>query len=70
MKKDEITMNDIYLVGNVNYTEKARCVYENGGTSSLNFLIELQNLMEEFGVVRIDICTDAFKYMTLRKKNK
>jgi hypothetical protein len=45
----------------IRYTKKAQSIFENGNTnSSINFLQELQKLMEEFGVIKIDVCLDAF----------
>ena len=59
MSKD----TNIYLVGDVKYTDKASPIYENSQIKApIDFLTKLQTLMEEFGVVKIDLSTDAFKY--------
>ena len=56
-------INNIYLVGDVKYTDNASSIYENGQIKApVDFLTRLQSLMEEFGVVKIDLSTDAFKY--------
>lgn len=58
-----VEKNNIYLVGDVRYTDKAGSIYETSRVKApVDFLIRLQNLMEEFGVVKIDLSTDAFKY--------
>ena len=59
---------DIYLVGDVKFTDKAsNMFYNDTHQSGINFLLALQGLMEEFGVVKIDISTDALKYHELNK---
>jgi hypothetical protein len=56
------------LVGDIKYTENATPIYDNGQIkASIEFLTNLQNLMEEYGVVKIDISTDAFKYLNIIK---
>lgn len=60
-------INNIYLVGDVKYTDKASPIYENGQIKApVDFLTRLQSLMEEFGVVKIDLSTDAFKYINCK----
>jgi len=55
--------NNIYLVGDVKYTEEAMSLYDNTqNKAAVEFILKLQSLMEEFGVVKIDLSTDAFKY--------
>ncbi|MDT4872919.1 hypothetical protein FQZ97_1081310 [compost metagenome] len=55
--------NIIYLVGDVKYTDKAKVLYDHAqNKAAVNFLLKLQSLMEEFGVVKVDLSTDAFKY--------
>ena len=52
---------EIKLVGDVRYSKSAKMIYESGSTkSAANFLEELQKLMEEYGVVKIDVCFDHF----------
>lgn len=59
--------NNIYLVGEVKYTDKAKYLFERGQTKApVEFLLSLQTLMEEFGVVKIDLSTDAFKYVNCK----
>lgn len=59
---------DIYLVGHVKFTDKASDMfYDDTYQASVDFLIKLQDLMEEFGVVKLDISTDDFKYYTIHK---
>lgn len=54
----------IYLVGDVKYTDNARLIYESGSLKApVDFLQSLQSLMEEFGVVKIDVAIDAFKFI-------
>ena len=53
----------IYLVGDVRYTEKAKPIYESETIKApVEFLLSLQSLMAEYGVIKLDISTDAFKY--------
>lgn len=58
---------NIYLVGDVRYTDKASPIFENGLASPIDFLLSLQSLMEEFGVVKLDVSIDAFKYRDVNK---
>ena len=58
--------NKSYLIGDVRYTDKARVAFElEHSKTPMHFLMDLQKLMEEYGVVRIDISTDAFAYHQL-----
>lgn len=61
-------MSDIiYLVGDVRYTDKAEDMLKlNKGKETVDFLLKLQELMEEFGVVKLDLSTDAFKYFNYK----
>jgi hypothetical protein len=57
----------IYLVGDVRYTEDAKSIYEvESKQAPIDFLLSLQTLMEEFGVIKLDISTDAFKYINCK----
>lgn len=51
--------NEIYLVGDIRYTSKAKSIDSNKKASE-EFLKNLQELMEEYGVVKIDIALDPF----------
>lgn len=60
--------DNIYLVGDVKYTDKAKGLYADGhARASVDFILSLQTLMEEFGVVKIDLSTDAYKYLSCRR---
>lgn len=60
--------DNLYLVGEIKYTGKAAVLYESGSLKApAEFLLSLQSLMEEYGVVRIDISTDAFKYHSINE---
>jgi hypothetical protein len=57
----------IYLVGDVRYTEDAKLIYEvESKQAPIDFLLSLQVLMEEFGVIKLDISIDAFKYINCK----
>lgn len=59
----------IYLVGDIRYTEKAETIFNPEETKpAIDFLLALQTLMEEFGVVKIDISTDAYKYVNCKSR--
>lgn len=54
-------VEEIKIVGDIRYSKKAAIIHESdNNTSSVNFLQELQKLMEEYGVVKIDVAFDAF----------
>lgn len=61
----------IYLVGDVRYTEDAKLIYEvESKQAPIDFLLSLQSLMEEFGVIKLDISIDAFKYINCKNFSK
>jgi hypothetical protein len=61
----------IYLVGDVRYTEDAKLIYEvESKQAPIDFLLSLQALMEEFGVIKLDISIDAFKYINCKNFSK
>ena len=63
-----MSQEKIYLVGDVRYTEEAKLIYEvESKKAPVEFLLSLQTLMEEFGVIKLDVSTDAFRYMTVNK---
>lgn len=63
-----MSQEKIYLVGDIKYTEKAKLIYEVESIKApVEFLLSLQTLMEEFGVVKLDVSTDAFRYMAVNK---
>ena len=53
----------VYLVGDVRYTQDATGMYETCKAAPIDFLLSLQSLMEEYGVVKVDLSTDAFRYV-------
>jgi hypothetical protein len=61
----------IYLVGDVRYTEDAKLIYEvESKQAPIDFLLSLQAHMEEFGVIKLDISIDAFKYINCKNFSK
>jgi hypothetical protein len=63
-----MSQEKIYLVGDVRYTEDAKLIYEvESKKAPVDFLLSLQSLMEEFGVVKLDVSTDAFRYIAVNK---
>ena len=63
-----MSQEKIYLVGDVRYTEEAKLIYEvESKKAPVEFLLSLQTLMEEFGVIKLDVSTDAFRYMAVNK---
>jgi len=58
---------NIWLVGDVRYTPRASSIFDGAQVKApVEFLLSLQNLMEEYGVVKLDISTDAFKYASYK----
>ena len=59
----------IYLVGDVRYTDSASVMYVGGnGRAQVDFMMALQELMEEYGVIKIDVSTDAFRYLKIKNE--
>ena len=58
MEKSE---DDIYIVGDVRYSSIASTLYEDNDKQAKKFLHKLQKVMEEFGVIKLDVCMDALK---------
>ena len=52
--------DDINIVGDVRFTEKASSMYSDENHAK-DFMIKLQSLMKEFGIVKVDVCWDALK---------
>ena len=62
-----MSQEKIYLVGDVRYTEEAKLIYEiESKKAPVEFLLSLQTLMEEFGVIKLDVSTDAFRYIAIK----
>jgi len=55
---------DIYIVGDIRYTEKVREVFTED--IHVEFCIAVQKLMEEMGVVKLDIAIDVNKYNIIK----
>ena len=52
----------ILLVGDVRYTERAKSLYSSELSSApREFLLQLLSLMEEHGIVKIDVSWDGLK---------
>ncbi len=63
-----MSQEKIYIVGDVRYTQEAKLIYEvESQKAPIEFLLSLQTLMEEYGVVKLDVSTDAFRYITVNK---
>jgi hypothetical protein len=60
--------NQIYIVGDIRYTESAELLYSEDKKSATDFLLALQNIMEKYGVVKLDVATDAFKYSSCKTR--
>ena len=58
MEKSE---DDIYIVGDIRYSSIASILYEDNDKQAKKFLQKLQKVMEEFGVIKLDVCMDALK---------
>ena len=54
----------IIIVGDVRYSEKAQSAFIKYPKTSEDFLIQVQNLMIDFGVVKLDVTIDAFEFST------
>lgn len=54
--------NKIYLCGDVNYTNIAKELYTNDRLEMNDFLLSLQELMSDYGVVKIDISIDPYLF--------
>jgi hypothetical protein len=53
---------EVFLVGDIKYTGSARALSHNKSWDWVDdFLIQLQSLMEEFEVVKVDVAWDALK---------
>ena len=61
MKTDKENTS-IFLTGDIKFTESAASLYTSElSTAPKEFIIELQSLMEEFGIVKIDVAWDGLK---------
>ncbi|MFH1005736.1 MAG: hypothetical protein V1781_09655 [Bacteroidota bacterium] len=62
-------MNNIYLVGDVRFTKNASLVFETGQIKApIDFLLSLQVLMEEYEIVKLDVCQpDAIEYFNCKR---
>lgn len=61
--------NILYLVGDVRFTEEVDSLFENNVDVPTEFLLKLQKVMEDYGVVKIDVSIDAIKYSTIKNEN-
>lgn len=52
---------DIYLSGDVRFTENATEIFRESDNHK-DFLYKLQDLMKEFGVVKIDVSIDPYLF--------
>lgn len=61
----------IYLTGDVRVADYAR---QNSQSDTeiegLTFLFQLQDLMEKFGVIKIDLCIDPFKFNKIKNEKQ
>ena len=52
----------IFLIGDIKFTESAASLYTSElSTAPKEFIIQLQSLMEEFEIVKIDVAWDGLK---------
>jgi hypothetical protein len=62
--------NKMFLVGDVRFTDEAEAIFINDESdTAMDFLLKLQDIMEEFGVVKIDVSMDAFKFLSIKNKS-
>ena len=65
MNKSE--KKSLYLVGDVKYTSSASPIYKDNKDPE-KFLLDLQSLMEKYGVVKLDVSTDAFEFTNCKRQ--
>lgn len=54
-------MDNIIIVGDVRYSNIAKELYNNDDSKNqAKFLVELQSIMIKYGVIKLDVCLDAF----------
>ncbi len=54
-------MTEIVIVGDVRYSNIAKELYNNeDNKNQAKFLVELQGIMIKYGVIKLDVCLDAF----------
>jgi len=52
--------SDIFILGDVRFSEKAKSAFQKYPNSADNFLKEIQSIMLEYGVVKLDVSIDPF----------
>lgn len=52
----------IYLIGDIRYGSAAEQVYVNSEEYKQDFLIKLQQLMTEYGVIKLDVAIDPYNF--------
>jgi len=57
-----IKPDKIFIVGDVRFSEMSKDSFINHPKSSQDFLIKIQSLMIDFGVVKLDVSIDPFNY--------
>jgi hypothetical protein len=62
--------NKMFLVGDVRFTDESESIFiSDESDTAIDFLLKLQDIMEEFGVVKIDVSIDAFKFLSIKNKS-